>query len=83
MNNLTEDIIQMAMKLPMDKLKQLDQILHEKNTHVRNQEFEKAVVSRDKEKKLQVELGIPTSVNYNNLYSTIRERKIDELLDGN
>lgn len=71
------------MKLPMDKLKQLDQILHEKNTHVRNQEFEKAVVSRDKEKKLQVELGIPTSVNCRELFSIIRERKIDELLDGN
>jgi pimeloyl-CoA synthetase len=82
-NSLTEDIIQMAMNIPMSKLKELDQIIHEKNQHVKSFQFENAAESREKEKKILSKLGIPGSIRCDNLYSIIRERKIDELLDGN
>jgi hypothetical protein len=78
----TDEIIQIAMNLPISDLKELDRIISLKSHHIKKMKFEEAAYCRDEEKRLMESLGIPINFNCSNLYKLVRDKKIDDLLNG-
>ena len=69
------------LKVPIVDVKKIVDIRNRKTDVIQRQKYEEAVILRDEEKQLETKYPILREVKSNDLVISLRDRKIDDLLD--
>jgi len=69
------------LKIPIEDVKKIVDIRNKKTDVIKRQKYEEAARLRDEEKELETKYPILREVKSNDLVISLRDRKIDDLLD--
>jgi hypothetical protein len=69
------------LKIPIVDVKKIVDIRNRKTDVIQRQKYEEAVRLRDEERELETKYPILREVKSNDLVISLRDRKIDDLLD--
>ena len=69
------------LKIPIEYVKKIVDIRNKKTDVIKRQKYEEAARLRDEEKELETKYPILREVKSNDLVISLRDRKIDDLLD--
>jgi hypothetical protein len=69
------------LKIPIEDVKKIVDIRNKKTDVIQRQKYEEAARLRDEERELETKYPILREVKSNDLVISLRDRKIDDLLD--
>jgi hypothetical protein len=69
------------LKIPIEDIKKIVDIRNKKTDVIQRQKYEEAARLRDEERELETKYPILREVKSNDLVISLRDRKIDDLLD--
>jgi ATP-dependent Clp protease ATP-binding subunit ClpC len=69
------------LKIPIEDVKKIVDIRNKKTDVIKRQKYEEAARLRDEERELETKYPILREVKSNDLVISLRDRRIDDLLD--